>query len=284
MNNPVDAPVFIGGYFKSGTSLLRALLGQHPRIASGLETHWFAIDPRAGTGRGGEPIGETAARIATFFHLDPEAVDAAAHRAASGEDFLCALMAMHARAQGKPRWAEKTPDNLLHVDRVFAHWPEARFVHIVRDPRDVYLSLRNCGKAGDEDAFATAWASWIEAGEAAGERAGLGRFLTIVYEDLVVEPEPVMRRVVDLLGEDWDPAVARFDGKADEYDLVLKATGKKSTTLESLSRPLFADRVGLWREALPAAAIARLDAALTRAGAMGAWNRLSAGAIPAAAE
>ena len=49
-------PIFVGGYFKSGTSLLRALLGQHPDIASGLETHWFAIDPSAGIGRAGETL------------------------------------------------------------------------------------------------------------------------------------------------------------------------------------------------------------------------------------
>lgn len=284
MSTHICAPVFIGGYFKSGTSLLRALLGQHPRIASGLETHWFAIDPPAGTGRGGEKLTEAAVRLATFFRLDPETVAAAALAAPSGERFLEAVMAMHARAQGKPRWAEKTPDNLLHVGRIFAHWPEARFVHIVRDPRDVYVSLRNCGKADDADAFAAAWASWVEGGEAAGRRAGPARFATVLYEDLVIAPEAAMRRLLDFLGEDWDPAVARFDGKADEYDLVLRVTGKKSTTLESLSRPLFADRIGLWRDALSDEEAGRLEAALARAGALDAWRRLAAVGMVAAAE
>jgi len=50
------SPIFVGGYFKSGTSLLRALLGQHPDVASGLETHWFAIDPKRQLGRHGEAL------------------------------------------------------------------------------------------------------------------------------------------------------------------------------------------------------------------------------------
>ena len=64
------APVFIGGMFKSGTSLLRAMLGQHRNIASGLETYWFEVDPRAGLGRDGEPIGPYLARLAAYYGME----------------------------------------------------------------------------------------------------------------------------------------------------------------------------------------------------------------------
>lgn len=267
------SPIFIGGYFKSGTSLLRALLGQHPAIASGLETHWFALDPASGTGRGGEPIAHAAARIATFFRLDTGVVETAIVSAPSGEAAVDAVLTMHARQAGKRRWAEKTPDNLRHVTRIFAHWPEARFVHILRDPRDVYVSLRNCGKAGDPDAFARSWSDWIASGESEGTKAGPERFISIRYEDLVSSPEAVMRRVIAFVGEPWDPGVAQFAGKSDEYDLVLQTTGKRSTTLESLSRPLFGDRAGLWRRELSDDEAARLEAALLRAGGWDRWQR-----------
>ncbi|MBO6783598.1 MAG: sulfotransferase [Alphaproteobacteria bacterium] len=267
-------PIFVGGYFKSGTSLLRALLGQHPDVASGLETHWFAIDPRGGTGRHDEPLGQTIDRLAAFFDLDAAAISAATAQTSTGEAFLDALMQLHLEAQGKTRWAEKTPDNILHVDRVFDHWPDARFLHILRDPRDVYVSLANCGKGGAPDDFAASWSTWIAKGEAAAQAHGSGRFRTVLYADLVNRPETVMRGLSGFLGLGWDPALASFEGRRDEYELVLRTTGKRSTTLESLSRPLFNDRVGVWRRDLPPDLARALVVALERSGGWAAYRRL----------
>ena len=46
-----------------------------------------------------------------------------------------------ARKEGKPRWAEKTPGNIAHIDRIWKAWPDAQIVHIIRDPRDIFASL-----------------------------------------------------------------------------------------------------------------------------------------------
>jgi len=267
-------PIFVGGYFKSGTSLLRALLGQHPDIASGLETHWFAIDPAAGIGRGGETLSAHVERLAAFFDLDPAMIRDRTRNATTGEAFLDAVMALHVSAQGKSRWAEKTPDNLCHTDRIFAHWPDSRFVHILRDPRDVYVSMKECGKGGDPARFGDAWAAWICGGEAAAQRAGDGHFHTLLYADLVNTPEPVMRALASFLNVSWHPSPARFDGKGDEYETVLRLTGKKSTTLESLAKPLFTDRVGIWVDRLDADEIELLESALREAGGWAAYRRL----------
>ncbi|MDP6272194.1 MAG: sulfotransferase, partial [Alphaproteobacteria bacterium] len=64
-------PIFIGGLYKSGTSLLRAMLGQHANIAAGLETNWFEVDWAAGLGRGGEPLADYVGRCGGFFGLEP---------------------------------------------------------------------------------------------------------------------------------------------------------------------------------------------------------------------
>lgn len=255
------APVFVGGMFKSGTSLLRAMLGQHKNIASGLETYWFEMDIAAGKGRGGEPLEDHLLRLATYYHLDLEQVRAMTRDAPDAETFLDRFMTAAARAQGKPRWLEKTPGNIAQADRIVRRWPDAKVVHIVRDPRDIYGSLREAKKWDVPEAFASRWCVMF-AGEAAGLRSGAlnaQSYLAVRYEQLVADAETVMRRVLAFLGESYDPAAAQFAGRDDEYNIVLQSTGKASTTLARMREPISDSRVGLWRE-VPAAELAAVRA------------------------
>jgi hypothetical protein len=253
-------PIFLGGMFKSGTSLLRAMLGQHRNIAAGLETYWFEINPAAGTGRGGEPFTDTAARMATYFGLPAADVMAFAEASSSAEVFLDRLMSAVAAAQGKARWAEKTPGNVAHAGRIVAHWSEATVVHIVRDPRDVFASVREAGKWTSVEEFGSRWCA-VFAGLVSSRAAGVlheGNYLEIRYEDLVAEPEATMRAVVAFVGEDWDSAAGCFEGRDDEFRTVLAATGKESTTLERMKQPLNRTRLGIWPKFVPEQDIAAM--------------------------
>lgn len=276
------APAFVGGMFKSGTSLLRAMLGQHRNIASGLETYWFEMDIPAGKGRGGEPLPEQLARLAAYYHLDLGEVNAMTRDNPDAETFLDRFMTAAARAQGKPRWLEKTPGNITQSDRILRHWPDARIVHIVRDPRDIYGSLREAKKWDVPEAFASRWCVMF-AGEAAGLQSGAlnpRSYLAVRYEQLVTDPERLIRRILDFLGEPWDAAAAQFSGRDDEYNIVLKETGKASTTLARMRAPISESRVGLWRDVPPAELEAvrqyahgqglgtRYDAIVTESGAL----------------
>jgi hypothetical protein len=246
-------PIFIGGMFKSGTSLLRAMLGQHRSIASGLETYWFEVDLSAGTGRGGEPLADYLARLAAYFEAPPAGVERMARETADAEAFLDAFMSAVARAAGKPRWADKTPGNVTQAKRIRARWPSAPVLHIVRDPRDVYASLLEAGKWTSAEEFGSRWCAMFAAADD-GVRSGAfgeANYLELRYESLVLAPEPTMRAVVAFVGEEWDPAAARFSGRDDEYQIVLEQTGKASSTLARMRTPLSDDRVGLWRKVPP---------------------------------
>src|SRR4051794_14011535 len=124
--------------FKSGTSLLRAMLGQHSAIASGLETYWFDWQWSA---RESDSMKVMYCRLAHFFDMRVAEVSALAMKSNSAEAFLSGLMSEVAQRQGKPRWAEKTPGNIAHADRIWKAWPDAQIIHIIRDPRDVFASL-----------------------------------------------------------------------------------------------------------------------------------------------
>ncbi|MDP6564266.1 MAG: sulfotransferase [Alphaproteobacteria bacterium] len=242
-------PIFIGGLMRSGTTLLRAMLAQHSAIASGLETHWFDIDWRAGTARDGEPLRGYLHRIGQFFEIEAAAVDHLIGLAEDEAAYLDLFMSEVARRAGKRRWAEKTTGNIRHLDRIIEHWPEARIIHIYRDPKDVFASFRRGGKYGGAAEHGALWCDFFGDLERFKVDLPLGpeNLLEMRYEDLVLAPEAEMRRVLAFLDEPWEAAVARFEGNADEHDRVRELTGHASTTLAQIARPLGRDRIGLWR-------------------------------------
>jgi len=125
-----------------------------------------------------------------------------------------------AETEGKPRWGDKTPGNVLALENIFDWFPEARFVHIIRDGRDVACSLRQWPpvmvKRAPIDAdilvpwekTISTWVSHITAGLA---WRGDPRYHEIRYEALIEDAESVMRGVISFLGEEWSPAVVDTD-------------------------------------------------------------------------
>lgn len=269
------SPIFIGGLMRSGTTLLRAMLGQHRDIAAGLETHWFELDPVAGTARRGAPAEAHVRRLAGFYGMEPGPALAWLRRSRTGEEFLDRFMAAFAVGRGKPRWAEKTPGNVRHVDRILARWPEARVVHIVRDPRDVFASFRRSGKYGGPADYGRLWCDTIAAAAAARARWP-AHVHECRYEALVAAPEREIRALLDFAGADWDPAAARFDGRPQEFEQVKALTGHASTTLAQLAEPLSRTRVGGWAEVLSAADIAAARAVCAERGLAEQFDRMQA--------
>jgi hypothetical protein len=268
------APIFIGGMFKSGTTLLRAMLGQHSAIASGLETYWFDWNWAQ---RDGAEMRRTLDRLSGYFDMSAAAVAALAQSSPSAEAFLSALMDELARKEGKPRWAEKTPGNIAHIDRIWKAWPDAQIVHIIRDPRDIFASLVEAKKWDNANEFADRWAATIGRGEQllAQLNPGAQSYIAIRYEDLIRAPDAAMRGVMAFLREPWEPAVASFSGKAEDFDKVLEATGKASTTLERLKEPLTGARVGIWPEVLSPAQLDAIQQAVAARGFADLYDRLT---------
>ena len=245
-----SSPIFIGGLFKSGTSLLRAMLGQHSRIAAGLETHWFEADWTGQRGRNGEPLTDYVERVASFFDIEQEWARKAAEQSISAPEFVSRTLDEFAARQGKLRWAEKTPGNILHVPQILDYWPDAKVIHIVRDPRDVYASLRQANKWDSVEVFGNLWCDFLGAGvEASHSKANTtGALHDIRYENLILNPETCMKEVLKFIDEPWESDVAKFSGKSDDYEKVVAHSGVASSTLDRLRHPLTDSRIGIWRE------------------------------------
>jgi len=253
------APLFVGGLMKSGTTLLRALISNHPHIFGGLETHWFVDDF-------GVPDAASTKRLQEWFDLDDDTLGALLHdvdlldaECPRNVRMLDVLMRHLCQRSGKSRWVEKTPGNIFHLDAIFEHHPDAKFFHVIRDPRDVYASWKRNQKH-NVDRFIED----LQRAEASvGARLGHDdeRYMEVHYNDLVRDPKGVMTRVIDFIGEEWVDGIEVNAKDRSEYDRVLAATGKRSTTLESLAQPIFTKSIGQYVDILDDDEQARIVAA-----------------------
>lgn len=258
-------PVFIGGMFKSGTSLLRAMLGGHSRLFTGLETQWLAQIEGAD-----DPTERRAwlERLAIFFDVPCATLEEVVGDASPIEACLDRLMGFLAHAEGKSRWAEKTPYNVANIDRILSYWPGAKVLHVVRDPRDVYASMVEIGKWSEPQIFADHWSNTVGAGRDWIGAAGGAHpaYHELRYEELVLAPEPTMRGALAFLGDAWEPEIATFVGRPQDFERVQRATGKISATLQRLAQPLTDSRVGIWRSIMSEEHWALAEVELARRG------------------
>jgi hypothetical protein len=151
----------------------------------------------------------------------------------------------YARTEGKPRWADKTPFYLRYVDELAAVWPDARFVVLVRDGRDVALSvMRVPFGANNVWAAARSWASGIRLGLDA-ERRHPGRVLTVRYEDLVAEPDSRVREICEFLGLQFAPDMLAIE-QTDPSKIAKDQSGWFTNVWAGINQTA----VGKWRREL----------------------------------
>ena len=231
MSDPAPAP-FVVANPGSGTTLLRMMLDAHPDLAIPPETHFVpelietAREIRRANDR--KPTGEELAdaiaadRRWEDFHLDRDALAKrmSGRRGESGPGAaIRAFYELYAEAQNKRRWGDKTPDYLRSIRRIGRTLPEAHFIHLIRDGRDVAASRRRWreragGKDRPVEAWAAQWKRWIETARKQGGE--IGRYMELRYEDLVTDTEPALRNVCEFIDLPFDEAMLDYHERAGE--------------------------------------------------------------------
>ena len=161
-----------------------------------------------------------------------------------------------ARSQ-KPRWGDKTPAYVGEISRLHELFPGAKFVHLVRDARDVCISLRKVGWHGPKLAdMARYWRRQVSLGVESGRLLRGELYLQIAYEDLVHDTEGTLRRVVAFLGETFEPRLLVW------HELTAEKTKDRpmrfQTKLDRAPRPSDVHR---WKRELSALEIIAVEAA-----------------------
>ena len=278
------APVpFIVGVGRSGTTMLRLMLDAHPDLAIPPETHFVpdlidAIEDGASPATAVEVM--QSVRQWGDLHMEPEEVVA---RFEALDDFdaasaLRAFYAIYLERQDKPRWGEKTPAYVRKMRQIEKTLPEARFIHVIRDGRDVALSrwkrTLGEGKRAPAGQVAEGWERRIRRAQKQGKR--LGHYLELRYEDLVTDTEPNLRKICEFIELDWDPVLLRYyERAADRMSEMARdlpsADGKpvrpgaeRMQAHAMTQKPPDPSAMYRWKEKMSAADVAEFDAAAGR--------------------
>lgn len=129
---------------------------------------------------------------------------------AEGRDTIPAIISglfeRNAQGEGKVRWGDKTPYYVMHIPKLLEWFPGAQIIHLIRDGRDVALSL--FGREHDFGVYnsyfaAEYWESYVEKGRAVGKKLSTQQYIELRYEDFLDKPEASMRTLCDFLGETY---------------------------------------------------------------------------------
>jgi Sulfotransferase family len=214
----VDRPIFIVGCQRSGTSALRRTLDAHPRISAGPEEATLfmlkrsdsrlARDRRKGYGISEEAWLEMVRRM-------------------NGD-----LMRPYAQSQGKTRWALKLPRLALAIPWMDKVYPDCQVIHIVRHPVDVISSNQRHYGPSKSHLYGKRWVNYVRSAERNGPKLlGPDRFKTIKYEEVMTEPEKVLRDLIDWLGEPWSERILYSGKQTHRYPVGRKASLDQGTHL-----------------------------------------------------
>jgi len=211
-------PIFVGSG-RSGTTLVQAIFSAHPDLAI---THESQFIPRLADRQymregmfASEMFVRDLNRNPDYRRLevdDGALLRSLAERPASDySDAVRRVFMLYAEARGKTRYGDKSPGYVLHMERLAKLFPEARFVHVIRDGRAVALSYVET-RFGPKDVPAGAlyWQRRVTAGRASGHELGSDRYQELKYENVIADPEAAVRDVCPFLGLEFEPAMLRY--------------------------------------------------------------------------
>lgn len=262
------APVFVVGMPRSGTTLLASLLSAHSKLAIGPETAYFnevwkpverasglsvwppveqairAWVAKPSVGLMQLPLPDLLARLQAHFD----------HGELTHARILGTVMETYAGLQGKPFWGEKTPGHFMYVPVIKREFPSAKIIHIVRDPRDIHLSLTKVPwKTGNALNHAVQWREYQSLGIRYQAQYGHA-FQLVRYEDLIVDPAGVLKRLTEAIGLAFEPEMlVRYQAQA-LYD------PKDEPWKQRVAGAIDPTNAGKWRKELAPGALGIFEA------------------------
>ena len=249
---------FIVGDPRSGTTLLRAILSSHPQIVIPPETKFFAWFEPPDALDGWSTYLDRWFTSTSWLNqsLDTEAF----RRSIEATDrttrsVFLTMLAMHAARAGKPRVGEKTPNHILHAERIHRLFPSAKFIHARRDPRDVVASqLRMPWKKRSHLKCARQWRNTICKAQRLEAFLPTNLYTNVRYEALVTQPEVELRRICEFLGETYHEEMLRIDQHVNR-----SFTDREQQTAAQTLRPISTASIGNYTKHLSPRQIAGIE-------------------------
>ena len=223
-------PIFIMGCERSGTTMLRLMLHNHPNIALPPQTKFMKkiYKRRILFGNLGKEKNRQKLITWLFKHdgikstrlvdmvLDRDAIKYHILNAnpALGS-ILSVLFKLYSEKFHKSRWGDKRPYYIKYVDQLLALFPDAQIIHLIRDGRDCMASLKQMPWWQKSSLYTILhWREAIRQGSRARRKLNTSQYFELRYEDLVTDPEQWLKKVCHFLEEDYTPEMLMFQDLA----------------------------------------------------------------------
>ena len=261
-----NTPFFIIGAGRSGTTLLRLILAGHSRLYVTPET-WF-IDPLVHELPLTDPLSpaevERAVSLIVEDYRWPDMEMAAGDLSQSARqipqprlvDIVNLVYAEHLARAGKSRCGDKTPIYIEIVPQLAALYPGAKFIHLIRDGRDVAISRIDAGWERYYEHSRFTWTQTMRWRRQYIHSPLASQILEVKYEDLVTTLEPTVRRICEFLAEDFEPAMLDW-----QHLLELVPTRERGIH-DRLTQPVSRNAVAVWQTRLTALECFAIEACL----------------------
>jgi hypothetical protein len=214
-----QGPIFIGGLDRSGKTPLRLMLSSHPNIAMTRRTNmWTRYYGRYGN------LGDSAnfercltallqSKHVRVLEPDPDRIRREFRQGRPTYARLFGLVQEHfAERMGKPRWGDQLAFIESYADPIFAAFPDAKMIHMIRDPRDRYA---DSATAGPHRRGKVGWdtARWLYSTGLAkrNRRRYPEQYKIAQYETLISRPEETLREVCAFLNEEFSPGMLTME-------------------------------------------------------------------------
>ena len=223
----MSRPLVLLGVSRSGTTLLRVILDRSPGIAIPDESFFVPLLARRhGKRIDTEGFLDDLARIPTIreWGLSPASVAPRLRTGMPIGEAIAAVYEAYADAAGKPRWGDKTPMYMRHLALLDGLFPDAQYVHLIRDGRDAALSFvqmpegtftRTWAHPTTPAQFACLWRKEIADARALGGRVGAERYHEVRYEELVADPDATVREICAFAEIPFEPSMLDYAGAVD---------------------------------------------------------------------
>ncbi len=256
---PSLLPIFLFGFERSGTTLLSMMVGAHPDLALPLTVTglWYKYGGKLGKYNdlaGREDVQSLVIdlleeeRIRLWDEeLTPEDIFAAGE-IHSYPDVVAAFHQAYAEKKGKTHWANLDIATLDEMHRAVNWFPEAKFLHIVRDCRDVALSHETMPYgASNPLECAQNWERRLSANRKMGAMLGSDQYMVIRYEDLVLQPEETLGKVCGFLELEYSDKMLSYGSMVES-----KIPADRRWLWPDLDKAPQADRCNQWKSKMPA--------------------------------
>jgi Sulfotransferase family len=260
-------PVFIAGLERSGTSLIYALLASHPNIAmsqrTNLWTHFYRQYGDLSDPVNFEHCLGTMLRYKRLIRLQPDP-GRLRREFWAGEPTYARLFSLleehHAERLGKPRWGDKSLNTERYADAIFSSYPEARILHMMRDPRDRFASSLTRWQVR-RGGVGAGTAEWLFSARRAMRNQQLypDRYKVVAYEALAATPDVTIRGICSFIGEGYAPEMLSMRGAP-----TFRDKGSNSSYGQRDPGVISTDSIGRFRDVLSPRQISFIQIAAKR--------------------